>query len=430
MNRFKIKISTVLFILVLVSQQLSACSMYKITVGNKTMVGCNEDAWRLTPHVWFENSASNNRYGAAFTGSRFDGVNGYAPQSGMNEAGLCYSRLATYAPPTPKGFSKTGMAIQNPTLYLKDILHNCQSVDEVKDYISQYDHSFFTEDVFIYVDRFGHYLVVEPYRLRIGNQANYVLSNFCPSVTNDKAACRIDRYRNGIEFLKRGADTTLLFCRDLSDTMHVCRPKIGDGTLLSSIWEPTTGNFHLYFYHCYQEVVHFNLKAELAKGNHQLAVDTLFKPNQEFKALANYHIPQNIFALRLGLLGIGLWFLISALFFLVRVFQNKTVYLRLQLCLVAIGIGLFLYLLVLCTHESIFYFAAPYDDGQNIFVSLLSYLPFILLLVMGPLLFFNWRMLKNQVWGRFAISLLTLNNVLCVVLMFGFAYWGLFSFWL
>lgn len=72
-----------------------SCSMYKITVNGKTIVGCNEDAWRTTPRIWFETANKKYLYGAAFTGSRFDGPNGFAPQSGMNEHGLCYSRLAS-----------------------------------------------------------------------------------------------------------------------------------------------------------------------------------------------------------------------------------------------------------------------------------------------------------------------------------------------
>jgi len=61
------------------------CSMYKVTKNGKTMVGCNEDAWRTTPNIWFEIGNNKAPFGAAFTGSRFDGKNGYAPQSGMNE---------------------------------------------------------------------------------------------------------------------------------------------------------------------------------------------------------------------------------------------------------------------------------------------------------------------------------------------------------
>ena len=52
----------------------------------------------------------------------------------------------------------------------------------------------------------------------------------------------------GVEFLKTKVDTTLQFYSALSDTMHVCRPKIGDGTLLTSIWDLNALHVDLFFY--------------------------------------------------------------------------------------------------------------------------------------------------------------------------------------
>ena len=37
-----------------VSEGSFACSGYKLTIGDKTILGANEDAWRVTPHIWFE----------------------------------------------------------------------------------------------------------------------------------------------------------------------------------------------------------------------------------------------------------------------------------------------------------------------------------------------------------------------------------------
>ena len=76
----------------------NACSMYKTTHDGKTMVGCNEDAWRTTSRIWFENAKTVNEYGACFTGSRKVGANRFAPQSGMNEVGLVFSRLVAHSP--------------------------------------------------------------------------------------------------------------------------------------------------------------------------------------------------------------------------------------------------------------------------------------------------------------------------------------------
>lgn len=133
-------------LLTLGGNKTHACSMYKITVDGKTMVGCNEDAWRITSVIWFENANEQQKYGAGFTGSRQTFDHKTAPQSGMNEAGLTFSRLVAYHP--KKAIDLSGKKkITNEVSYLTDILHQCATVDEVKHYIKQYDHSIFIDDV-------------------------------------------------------------------------------------------------------------------------------------------------------------------------------------------------------------------------------------------------------------------------------------------
>lgn len=393
------------------------------------MVGCNEDAWRLTPHIWFENAISTETYGAAFTGSRYDGANGYAPQSGMNEFGLSFSRLASHAPQKKDlGLEKRKKVI-NPTQYLKDILHNCKTVEEVKEYIGQYNHSYFIEDVFIYVDQSGKYLIVEPYTLKIGNEPTYVLSNFCPSETSQEDAMQLARYKNGVEFLKDKVDTSLQFCTALSDTMHVCRDKIGDGTLLSSIWDLKNGNVNLYFYHQYEKTVQFNLSEELKKGDHIISITSLFPTNLEFEKLRKYQIPQNNDFIRLFLILCAFLFLISSIFFGIRYFNNKkpTSFAFIQLMLVPVGIILFYYMYILSTNIYIFYFPSPYVDRHNILISLTSYIPYVLAIGIMPLYILSYQIIKKKSWNRWETLFLILNNTLYTILLGFFYYWGFFA---
>lgn len=170
-----------------------------------TFCGSNHDAWFTKPHIWFEN-ATSGRFGAAFTGARFDGENGYAPQSGMNERGLVFEILAAYHPVQEKFQNRK--TISNPTKYLKDILHK----------------------------------------------------------------------------------------------------KIGDGTLLSSIWDCNKGTVNLYFYHDYMKTVQFVLSEELKKGDRIIAIETLFPQNPELKKLRNFKTP-------IDSILIGLFIVASAGFF-------------------------------------------------------------------------------------------------------------------
>jgi hypothetical protein len=426
MNLLRILLVAVLT--VVVSEGSFACSGYKLTIGDKTILGANEDAWRVTPHIWFEKAKGKDQYGAAFTGSRYDGKNGYAPQSGMNEMGLAFERLASFHPIQKSVANRK--KISNPTRYLKDILHSCKSIEEVKLYISQYDHSYFIEDVFLYVDRTGKYLIVEPYTLKTGNDPSYVISNFCPSITSEENANKLDRYRNGVAFLRNGFDTSLAFCKALSDTMHVCRNKIGDGTLLSSIWDLKNGTINLYFYHDYSTTFQFNLRDELKKGDHIIAIETLFPHNPEFQQLREFKTPKNSLLLGVFIVSSGVFFLFSSIFFLIYYFRKKenTKYASVQLLLFPIGLILFYYMVVLSGSINVFYFPAPYKDPTNVFRSLTSYLPFLLVLLILPFSVINYRLLKQKSWSILATGLFTINNLLYIILIGLFAYWRFYDF--
>jgi hypothetical protein len=426
----KSKISALILFLIIFSWTNNlgiACSGYKITVGNTTIFGSNEDAWRTTPHIWFENATEPNKFGAAFTGSRWDGENGYAPQAGMNEMGLAFERLASYHPKLDK--KSTKRQITNPTKYLKDILHTCKTVEEVRDYISNYDQSYFIEDVFMYVDKSGKYLIVEPYQLTIADDPTYVISNFCPSITSEADANQLERYKNGSDLLKSKSDTSLAFCTLLSDTMHVCREKIGDGTLLTSIWDLNKGMVTLYFYHNYDTSVQFNLQEELSKGDHLISVESLFPKNAEFEQLRDFKIPKNTLLMGVFIVGAAGLFLFTSIFFLVVLLRRKKdpYYPLLQVTYFLLSLMLFYYMYVLSGSVNVYYFPAPYKNPTNVFVSASSYLPFLLLLLIIPSLFYNFRIVKMKLGSVFTRIILTTNNIIYLMLIGLFFYWGFYD---
>jgi hypothetical protein len=403
-----------------------ACSGYKVTLGPKTMVGANEDAWRTTSQIWFETATAATPIGAMFTGSRFDGANGYAPQSGLNEAGLCFQRLAS-----PVGSSKPAPVgskpIENQTLYLKAILHQCKTVEEVAQFIRQYRQSDFPGDVFLYVDKSGRYLTVEPYALTLGAEPKYVISNFCPSATPLPEANQLERYRNGAAFLGQSLDTTLAFCQALSDTMHVCRPKVGDGTLLTSIYDLNAGAVNLYFYHDYQHTARFSLQDELQKGDHSILIPSLFPANAEFEQFRAYQTPQNNPTMLLSLLGcIGL-FSFSTLYWIGRAFRNKEENRLKLLPLIPVCLFVSYYLFSLVRDAGPFFFAAPYQDPHSLLLSIASYLPFALLIVAVLLARAVYNRVRNRRSGIF-ITLLAVVNLMAIGILIGlFGYWGFYA---
>lgn len=410
--------------------ELKACSMYKITANGKTMVGCNHDAWLTTPKVWFKNANQHNFYGAGFTGAREISEHKTAPQSGMNTAGLAFSRLASYHSMQENPFPNR-LKISDEVDYLTNILHECATVAEVKNYIAHYDHSIFLQSVFIYVDSLGDYLIVEPYQMLEGNDSNYVLANFCPSITGPGHARKMDRYRNGEDFLKvHHALPSLAYCTALSDTLHVCRNKKGDGTLITSIWDTKQKSVHLYFYHTYDSAVKFSLTEELAKGDHILNVPELFPKNSEFEELVNYCTPSNTVELRISLvISAGLLIFFSLVMGISKIWKRQPLAISFQFvwAMPVINVLLVIYLFILATNKNIFYFDAPYKDPSSIWVSALSYLPLVLFVSMVPFIFRTFKLLKSDEAKLWTKATLVSNLLVYAILMVGFAYWGLYD---
>jgi hypothetical protein len=411
---------------------MKACSMYKITVDGKTMVGCNHDAWLTTPKIWFENAKQYNAYGTVFTGSRQVSPNRTTPQSGMNTAGLVFSRLSSFYPKQNKRF-KDRRKITNEADYLSEVLHRCATVKEVKKYIQQYDHSFFLNDVFIYIDRSGDYLIVEPYKLIEGNNPNYVLANFCPSITNNQQARKLERYRNGKDFLKRHkARASIDFSTALSDTMSVCRSRNGDGTLITSIFDTKENVVSIYFYHNFDTLVQFNLTNELSKGDHMLNIAEIFPRNPEFERLIDFKTPSNTPVLRILLvLSAGLLACISFALFLSHIQKNKTTPFTLKsvIGIVLLNFILIAYILVLLTNNSIFYFDVPYQHYHSSLISTFSYTPFLLLGVFMPIAIHTINRVKSNKTKLWVKTIFVLNHSIYFMLLLGFGYWGLFNFW-
>ena len=424
MTRLKIAPSILLPLLLLFyCNEAFSCSTYKITVGNKTMYGINYDTWFTKPRIWFETKG----YGAVFTGANYQSGNDLTPQSGMNEFGLSFGTLATATPEHGKAFLNKKQ-ITNRTAYLKSILHSCRTVEEVKAYIEQYDHSTLCNDVFIYTDKSGHYLIVEPYTLTFGYEPNYVMANFCPSTITDFKTIKQERYINGVAFLKNKTATSLAFCTALSDTMHVCRDRIGDGTLLTSIMDLEKGIVHLYFYHNYKKQVQFNLKQELAKGDHSFEIVPLFAKNPEYQKLLDFKTPQNSRAINYIIWGCFCLFGFTFPYFLIGYFRNKKIkFAKYKLLLAVLGLFLAYYMIVLQLEIGIYYFPSPYKSYKFGLITIASYLPFLLLFLFIPLLILNRKVLRENNWNSFSKFLCTSNNFAFLTLLFLFSYWGLYN---
>lgn len=395
------------FLLLLVGDYARSCSMFKITFGGKTMVGNNEDAWRENSRIWFE-VGRGGHYGAAYVGHD-DGF----PQGGMNEAGLAYDGFSVYGRVLKPvaGKERLGGQFGDKVGFLTSIMQQCGTVEEVQRFVNRYDRRVFNHGMLLFIDRKGDYLVVEVDTTILGHDAKYVLANFCPSLTPDPSTVTMGRYRRGVAFLSGKQDSSLRFCTAMMDTMHECRPRLGDGTTYTSIYDLSAGLIYLYFYHDYTHCVSFDLRRELAKGDHSLLMLSLFPPNEEYERFVRHKTPFNSHLLVGLMLGLGGFLLVSVVWLLV--FWVKALlrpdaggWRRFWLPgLVLVDLGLMYYLVNLLTDKTYYYFGQP------------GYFPAgVLALFVAGLVFV--RRLRP----------LYVAHLVCFGVLVGlFAYWGFYS---
>ncbi len=260
-----------------------SCSMFKITLHGKTMVGNNEDYWNPNTRIWFE-KGSAGKYGVAYVG--FDN---FWPQGGMNEAGLVFD-----------GFSMDYLAIKDTlgkmslnTNFLKEIMEKYSNVEEVKKYFANHNLSGLETSMYLFIDKTGKCLVVQGDSLITGNNQYYILSNFYPSQVKNESEIDIPFYHKAKRLMESNKNTSISFCSSVMDTMHQERDW-GAGTMYTTLYDLKEGIIYLYFFHDYKHVAKFNLKEELAKGDHILIMPKLFSENKKGREFfSNYNEVSN-----------------------------------------------------------------------------------------------------------------------------------------
>lgn len=427
LNFLKVLLMTIL--LVLIAFKAFPCSMYKVTVNGKTMVGNNEDSWGRDASIWFEQGA-NGKFGIVCVG--------YArkypqPDGAMNVHGLAFDAfsMAHKSNVPNKDPEKNDFAYSQ----LRTIMQTCKTVDEVYSFLDKLNlhvlngSPIFNGGMVLFVDRTGKYLVVEANKMTLGSDDKFALANFSLADTRDLNSITAERYRKGVGFLNnKSIDTSLSYCTSLSDTMSVNRLKVGDGTLYTNIFDLNEGLIHLYFYHNYSKRVSFDLQEELAKGDHKYGLSTLFPANENYQKFMAYKTPQSSQTILIFISLCGMLFFFSFVFFMINFFRSavhKYNYFKLLFAVLSLQMGV--YVIILLRNQGIFYFPAPYHDRSSIVVSLSSYLPMVLLIVFIPFLVMLIKIFRQKEWSRFSSYVLATNHVAYLIFIGLFAYWKLFD---
>ena len=122
------------------------------------------------------------------------------------------------------------------------------------------------------------------------------------------------------------------------------------------------------------------------------------------------------------------FFILTALFFLINFFvKRKVKYRYVKLILFFLSIMLIFYSTALARIENIFYFPAPYKDPSFLPLTIASYIPFLLLLLIVPFISINKTIIKESLWRPFSKWLFTISNFTFSVLIILFFYWGFYN---
>lgn len=272
----------------LLSSAIIACTAFKLTMHGKTFVGNNEDYFNPHTRIWFE-KGKNGSYGSSYVGFN----DGY-PQGGINEKGLAFDGFSVPSREIKKNPNK----LTYDTTTLRKVMQNCKNTDEVYTFLSKYDLSPLYAGMLLFVDQSGKYLVVEGDTMIKGNDDKYLLSNFCPSKTKDVNDVKIPMYQSGRKLMAGRVDTSLVYLKTLTDTLHQSWPGNIGGTLYTTIYDLTERTIHLYFYHDYTKHVTFKLDEELKKADRLVVnIPELFPNNARGQEqLKRYDLTQELLA--------------------------------------------------------------------------------------------------------------------------------------
>jgi tetratricopeptide (TPR) repeat protein len=264
------KILITLLLLLPFTYNLKACSVYKITMNGKTMVGNNEDYWNPNTKMWFE-KGENGYYGNMYVG--FDN---FYPQGGMNEKGLVFDGFSI----NPQQLKSRPDKLSPENNMLKYIMQRCKNTEEVYTLLEKYDlTTLLSSGLLMFVDADGNYLLVEGDVLTKGKDKKYLQSNFCPSQTPETDKVDISFYQSGRKLMDAKVDTALSYLTALSDTLHQSFPQDLGGTQYTTIYDLNEKVIHLYYYHDYSKGITISLPQELKKGNRSISIPDLFPEN-------------------------------------------------------------------------------------------------------------------------------------------------------
>jgi len=261
----------ILFIVVLVNQNLFACTLFWANKNDQVLCTKNMD-WSNTDARMLFIPASEGKYGRVYFG--IESEYGFTNTSGMNEMGLWYGGATL---PVRTDIYNTYNKPRWDYELSEKIMEECATVDEAIAVLTEFWEPHWDGHSLI-ADKYGNCVVVEYGEndvVFIRNDKDFqVMTNFYLSDTINSRWYDCYRYNIANEILANSSEISFDLFRNIAEETHA------DGdlqTCLTNIHDLTTGDIQLYYMRNFNEVLKINLFNELEKGEHYLKCSNYFE---------------------------------------------------------------------------------------------------------------------------------------------------------
>lgn len=235
---------TLIVALILWPLPVYACTIFKMTLRGNTLISNNEDWSDPDSKVWFL-SPDSVGHGCVFFGFK----NGWA-QGGMNDQGLFFDGLAG---PVKKWHHESSKK-DYPGNLCEQVLKEVSTVEAAIPYFKKYNFPSLITGIFILVDITGTTAVIQysEGRLRIDtHDSPYHASGY-----------RAERANEQLKEMRT------LSVEGMTRILRTCRRRDSYPTQYANVYDPRNMIVYVYPSHGSIGSMRFDLKKELAKGNH------------------------------------------------------------------------------------------------------------------------------------------------------------------
>lgn len=247
------------------------CTIVTIAKNDVVLAGNNEDYTDSRTKIWFF-PVSREAHGRVYVGYDTEIVHSRF-QGGMNDQGLFIDLNAL----NPTGWKKEPGKPNFDGDIIEHILSHCSTVDDVVKFFKQYNVSDLDHVRAPIADAKGNSVVVEWAKGKVQflfKEGFYQIStNFIQSNYRNIEEYPCTRYKIADQILRNAKTASVALVRAVLSATHF---ENSGQTLYSNICDLKKKRIYLYYFHNFEEVVVFDLKRELKKGEAAYPIPSLF----------------------------------------------------------------------------------------------------------------------------------------------------------